>query len=118
MSGSIKSPPGIPIFSGKLYSGEVISCYEETKSMIDQCSSKLSYVVNFTLDSTVPYLADKVKRPHRSPYYTRNFGNSVFPDEPKMIDQLIDDEKSSLSLQAKKTFRLHIVLFCKRILRI
>ncbi|MFN9628787.1 MAG: ArnT family glycosyltransferase [Cyanobacteriota bacterium] len=102
MSGSLKSPPEIPIFRGKLYSGEVINYYEEIKSAMDQYSSKLAYVVNFTMDSTVPYLTDKVKRPHRSPFYIRSFGNSVFPDEPKVIDRLIDDGKVIIVAPSKE----------------
>ncbi|MEB3334689.1 MAG: glycosyltransferase family 39 protein [Cyanobacteriota bacterium] len=93
INGTLNSVPGMSIFNGKLYDQETIDFYVGLKSTIDQYTPKLDYIVNFTKNSNIFYLNNKIKRLQRAPFYVKNFDLAVFPGESQLVNRMIAERR-------------------------
>jgi len=91
-----RSPEGIVMLEGKLYSPNRRIYYESIAKILNNYSCELKYVVNLTIDSYIPLISPHYQRVQRSPFYFPELLQTIYQDELEKIDQLLTMETAIL----------------------
>ena len=108
LSNQLKEPENIEIFRGVLYDENTRNYYQILAQKMTKYSSscQLEYLVNWQMDSYIPYLTKSLKKVQRSPAYYKIFEDTIFQDEKEKIAELLRQEKAILvTSNDKDTFR-------------
>jgi hypothetical protein len=89
VSKELGAPEHVEEFRHALYDKQTRSFYDGIVAALHPYVGKLPYFVNLTKVSTVPPMVVGFKKVQRAPFYAKELSELIFPDEQKLIPELI-----------------------------
>lgn len=98
LNNQLKHSENIEILKGKLFDENTRNYYQILSETMTKysVSCQLEYVVNFSMNSYIPFLTKSLKKVQRSPGYYKITEDIIFQDEKEKIAELLRKEQAIL----------------------
>jgi hypothetical protein len=99
-SDELNEPEGIGVLRYKLYDSVHRLHYWQIAEILEKYRCRLSYLVNYSHDSYIPYISDHYKRIQRIPSYNYEYSEKstemLIPDEREKVGRVLSNEQAIL----------------------
>ncbi len=98
LNNQLKHSKNIEILKGKLFDENTRNYYQILSETMTKYSfsCQIEYVVNFSMNSYIPFLTKSIKKVQRSPGYYKFLEDVIFQDEKEKIAELLRKEQAIL----------------------